>query len=66
MLGVIKQGPQITESHKILLQSRYTKEDAKNATFAIPGNKSPGPDGYNNYFYQDNWEMVGEDVYRAV
>ncbi|XP_062081089.1 uncharacterized protein LOC133785891 [Humulus lupulus] len=52
MLGVIKQGPLINETHKRLLQHLYTDEDVKNSTFAIPGNKLPGPDGYSSFFFQ--------------
>ncbi|XP_030478196.2 uncharacterized protein LOC115695257 [Cannabis sativa] len=34
--------------------------------FDIPGAKAPGPDGYSSYFFQDNWNLVGEDICNAV
>ncbi|XP_062104535.1 uncharacterized protein LOC133815746 [Humulus lupulus] len=63
---VITLGPLIIESHVRILLCPYTNEEVKDATFAISGNKSPGPDGYSSFFFQDNWEMVGEDVSKAV
>jgi len=28
--------------------------------------KAPGPDGYNAFFFQRNWETIGEDSNKAV
>uniref|UniRef100_A0A803QIJ5 Reverse transcriptase domain-containing protein n=1 Tax=Cannabis sativa TaxID=3483 RepID=A0A803QIJ5_CANSA len=49
-----------------MLTKKYTREEVKEAVFGILGNKSPSPDGYSSFFFQDNWEVVGEEVFQAV
>lgn len=34
--------------------------------FSINGNKSLGPDGYTSQFFKDSWDIVGDDVRKAV
>uniref|UniRef100_A0A803QGQ2 Reverse transcriptase domain-containing protein n=1 Tax=Cannabis sativa TaxID=3483 RepID=A0A803QGQ2_CANSA len=45
---------------------KFTKEEVNPALFDIPGNKAPGPDGFSSFFFQDNWELVGKDIFEAV
>uniref|UniRef100_A0A803QGP8 Reverse transcriptase n=1 Tax=Cannabis sativa TaxID=3483 RepID=A0A803QGP8_CANSA len=45
---------------------KFTKEEVNLALFDIPGNKAPGPDGFSSFFFQDNWELVGKDIFEAV
>ncbi|KAL2933430.1 hypothetical protein RDABS01_016549 [Bienertia sinuspersici] len=63
---VIKQGPVLTEVHKELLLRPYENEEVRRAIFAIEGDKSPGPDRFGAHFFKDNWEIVGEDMTKAV
>ncbi|XP_062080448.1 uncharacterized protein LOC133785213 [Humulus lupulus] len=63
---VIKQGPKITTAHTSLLTAEFSKDEVKIVMFEIPGNKSPGPDGFSSYFFQDNWEVVGDKVCEAI
>ncbi|XP_060972246.1 uncharacterized protein LOC115717681 [Cannabis sativa] len=49
-----------------LLTKEFSKEDVKKALLEIPGNKTPGPDGYSSFFFQANRDLVGEDLFRAV
>ncbi|XP_060972340.1 uncharacterized protein LOC133038266 [Cannabis sativa] len=30
------------------------------------GNKALGPDGFSSFFFQDCWEIVGDDIFQAV
>ena len=38
----------------------------KNALWSIPDDKAPGLDGFNSNFYKATWEVVGDDIIRAV
>ncbi|XP_062103652.1 uncharacterized protein LOC133814746 [Humulus lupulus] len=63
---IINLGPILCESRKEFLLQVYTEEDVKEALFDIPGSKFPRPDGYSSYLFQDNWELVKEDVCTVV
>ena len=62
----MKLGPTLTKEHTEKLMRDFTKEDVKAVVFSIPGNKSPGPDGFSSFFYQDNWSTIGDSVTKAV
>uniref|UniRef100_A0A803QHQ4 Reverse transcriptase zinc-binding domain-containing protein n=1 Tax=Cannabis sativa TaxID=3483 RepID=A0A803QHQ4_CANSA len=64
--GVLAKGPRLSEEQKNLLLQEFSKEEVKAAVFSIPGNKLPGPDGFSSFFYQDNWDYIGEEVSNAV
>ncbi|XP_062104194.1 uncharacterized protein LOC133815358 [Humulus lupulus] len=64
--SIIDLGPKITDRHISILQADFTAQEVKEAIFAIPGLKSPGPDGFGSSFYQDNWNLVGAEVEKAV
>ncbi|XP_062113962.1 uncharacterized protein LOC133824968 [Humulus lupulus] len=64
--SIIDLGPKIIDRHISILQADYSAEEVKDTIFAIPGLKSPGPDGFGRSFYQDNWNLVGAEVEKAV
>ncbi|KAL1198665.1 putative ribonuclease H protein [Cardamine amara subsp. amara] len=49
-----------------LLQKLPTPEEIRKEVFALPLNKSPGPDGYSGEFFRKAWGIVGEDFIAAV
>uniref|UniRef100_A0A803PNA5 Reverse transcriptase domain-containing protein n=1 Tax=Cannabis sativa TaxID=3483 RepID=A0A803PNA5_CANSA len=63
---VIAEGPVLSESHAEFLLQEFSESEVKNAVFSIRGIKSPGPDGFGSYFFQDNWELIGKDICEAV
>lgn len=34
--------------------------------FIMDNNKAPEPDDYKAYFSKQNWEIIGEDVIKAI
>ena len=43
-----------------------TPAEIKSIMFGINGEKAPGPYGYTSQFFKAAWNVVGEDVTRAV
>ena len=43
-----------------------TPEEIKAVLFAMPSNKSPGPDGYNAEFYRSTWAIIVHEFVVAV
>ena len=41
-------------------------EEIKETIFRMKPDKAPRPDGYNAFFFQKMWHIVGEDVVAAV
>ncbi|XP_021979830.1 uncharacterized protein LOC110875946 [Helianthus annuus] len=45
---------------------QVTREEVKSAMFSIGENKAPGPDGYTSAFFKNSWDIVGDEVTKAV
>ncbi|GJT83948.1 hypothetical protein Tco_1058290 [Tanacetum coccineum] len=43
-----------------------TDREIKNAMFSMGDDKSPGPDGYTAAFFKEAWEIVGDDIIKAI
>ena len=37
-----------------------------NAIFSLNKDSAPGPDGFGAIFFQTYWEVIKQDVYKAV
>lgn len=55
-----------TEQEAQALIQTVTPEEIKAVLFAMPSNKSPGPDGYNTEFYKSTWGIIGHEFVVAV
>uniref|UniRef100_A0A803P9S3 Reverse transcriptase domain-containing protein n=1 Tax=Cannabis sativa TaxID=3483 RepID=A0A803P9S3_CANSA len=64
--GVMMLRPLVNKEQADLLLKEFSKDEVKKAIFAILGIKAPGPDGYTSCFFQDNWDLIGEDISEAV
>uniref|UniRef100_A0A803Q2Q6 Reverse transcriptase domain-containing protein n=1 Tax=Cannabis sativa TaxID=3483 RepID=A0A803Q2Q6_CANSA len=60
------QGPVVTKEQADMLLAEYTVDEGKKTIFEIPGNKAPDLDGYESFFFQDNWEIIGKDTAEAI
>ncbi|XP_030479170.1 uncharacterized protein LOC115696410 [Cannabis sativa] len=64
--GILRRGPVVTEVQSEMLMRKFTQDEVKKAVFDMSGSKSQGPGGYSSYFYQDNWDTIGDLVSQAV
>ncbi|KAL2253455.1 UNVERIFIED_CONTAM: Retrovirus-related Pol polyprotein from type-2 retrotransposable element R2DM [Sesamum indicum] len=64
--GVFEWGPLLTPEHTMELCRAVTPLEVKDAIFHISDNKAPGPDGYSSCFFKKAWNIVGDQVCRAV
>lgn len=56
----------ITPEMNQVLMAEISREEVKTALMQFSSSKSPGPDGMTAAFYQKNWDIVGEDIFRAI
>uniref|UniRef100_A0A5B6YUZ1 Reverse transcriptase domain-containing protein n=1 Tax=Davidia involucrata TaxID=16924 RepID=A0A5B6YUZ1_DAVIN len=56
----------LNDTQTVALDRLPTNQEIKEAMFEMAGDKAPGPDGYNAYFFQHNWGLVGEEVCRGI
>ncbi|CAM8953600.1 unnamed protein product [Rhodiola kirilowii] len=52
----------LSEVQRSLLESEISEEEILAAVKDSDGNKAPGPDGFNVYFYKRFWPIVGGEV----
>lgn len=55
-----------SDTVRAALINEVSSEDIKREVFALPANKSLGPDSYTGEFFRSTWDIVGEDVTAAV
>ncbi|CAM8965988.1 unnamed protein product [Rhodiola kirilowii] len=48
------------------LSSSFSRMEVQNAMFQIGSTKAPGPDGFSALFFQENWDLVKDDVIQYV
>ncbi|XP_071695067.1 uncharacterized protein [Rutidosis leptorrhynchoides] len=56
----------VSDQNVISMSRQVTEAEVKEAMFDIGIDKSPGPDGFNSEFYKVAWDIVSEDVTKAV
>lgn len=49
-----------------MLTREVTSEEIQKVLFAMPSNKSPGPDGYTSEFFKATWSITGQDFIAAI
>lgn len=43
-----------------------TVDKVERASFSIKLDKAPGPDGFDSFFFRENWEILNLDVTKAM
>ncbi|KAL2336043.1 hypothetical protein Fmac_010489 [Flemingia macrophylla] len=56
----------VSPSNNYFLTQDPSCDEVKQAVFAMHGLGAPGPDGFGGLFYQKYWDLVHQDVYKAV
>ena len=56
----------ITEFDNMELNKPFTKEEIKLALFKLSPDKSPGLDGFQVFFFQKYWEILGEELWKVI
>ena len=62
--STINLGDLIQESSSLQnLKDPFTSDEIDSVIKALPNNKSPEPDGYNNEFLKASWPVIEHDFY---
>ena len=56
----------ITEEDNKFLSESFTLQEVKTALFSMNPDKSPGPDGFQAFFFQQCWDILGEELWKAL
>ena len=56
----------VTHKDNLMLTAPVTDDEIQVAVFQIPCMRVPGPEGFSGSFYQDHWEVVGNDVINTI
>ena len=52
----------VDEAMNNILTARYTNAEVKEALFQMFPTKAPGTDGFPTHFFQQHWDLCGEEV----
>jgi hypothetical protein len=55
--------PSITDEDNNKLSAPFEFEEFREAIFSMEADKCPGPDGFNPGFYQQFWDVCGQEVF---
>lgn len=58
--------PRCRNEDHLMLTRPVGIEEIKGVLFAMPNDKSPGPDGYTTEFFKKSWSVVGNEFVIAV
>lgn len=64
--NLLSDRPDFNEAQAKLMEGKIMDNEIKAAMFNIIPKKSPGLDGFNPYFCQDAWHIMGPHVIKAI
>ena len=56
----------VSQEDNIDLNKPITLEEVRKTVFEMNPDKSPGPDGFQAFFFQKCWDIIGMDLWRAI
>ena len=56
----------VTMENNKNLNRPITLEEVQTVVFSMSPDKSPGPDGFQAFFFQKCWDILGEALWRAI
>ena len=56
----------VTSEDNKNLNRPITLDEVQTVVFNMSPDKSPGPDGFQAFFFQKCWDILGEDLWRAI
>ncbi|XP_026429066.1 uncharacterized protein LOC113325041 [Papaver somniferum] len=56
----------VSEEENVFLDAIPSDEEVKRAAFEIDPDSAPGPDGFVGWFYRYAWEIMGNDLTKAI
>nr|GFC54686.1 hypothetical protein [Tanacetum cinerariifolium] len=59
-------GVTLDEPTALEMVQNVSSREVKEAMFSMGNDKSPGPDGFTAAFFKEAWDIVGNDVVKAV
>ena len=59
-------GTRIDATQAFFLEREFSDIEIKEVVFSINPGKAPGPDGFNGFFFQRMWYLIGEEVTQAI
>ncbi|XP_049406273.1 uncharacterized protein LOC125869919 [Solanum stenotomum] len=65
-VSIIKNGPCLNRDQQLALIAEVSREEIFQAITEMPKDKAPGVDGYPIEFYTKNWDIVKEDLFKAI
>ncbi|KAF7835740.1 ribonuclease H [Senna tora] len=62
----IEELQRLSPDEAIAMMGKVTKEEVWGAVKSMKAYKAPGPDGFQPFFYQKYWSVVGDTVFELV
>lgn len=59
-------GNKLSPLQKIEMEKNFSRDEIKQVFMSMKADKAPGPDGFNGFFFQNTWHIIGKDVENAV
>ncbi|XP_042514311.1 uncharacterized protein LOC122088975 [Macadamia integrifolia] len=56
----------LQDSDQVMLDAIPSEEEIKRVVWDLDPDSSPGPDGFTGVFFRKCWDIIHDDVYRAV